>query len=69
MYLCNDVLGIAGGGGLEDGVGLVGRHIVHTHEEHLFHTLPVSSVVLRLKLPLSNKVVNVTKNSIKMRYW
>lgn len=45
-YLCNDVLGVAGGWGLEDGVGLVGRHIVHTHKEHLFHTLPVSSVVL-----------------------
>lgn len=30
-YLCNDVLGIAGGGGFEDGVGLVRRYVVHAH--------------------------------------
>ena len=60
VYLSDDVLGGAGGGGLEDGVGLVRGHIVHTDQEHLLHTLPVSRVVLRLQLTLPNTEVLTT---------
>ena len=60
VYLSDDVLGSAGGGGLEDGVGLVRGHVVHTDQEHLLHTLPVSRVVLRLQLTLPNIEVLTT---------
>ena len=60
VYLSDDVLGSAGGGGLEDSVGLVRGHVVHTDQEHLLHTLPVSRVVLRLQLTLPNTEVLTT---------
>lgn len=67
--MCNDVLGVVGGGGFEDGVGLVGRYIVYIYEEYLFYIFLVFSVVFWFKFSLLNKVVNVIKNFIKMRYW
>lgn len=69
MYLCNDVLGVVGGGGFKDGVGLVGRYIVYIYKEYLFYIFLVFSVVFWFKFSLLNKVVNVIKNFIKLRYW
>lgn len=40
-YLSDDIVGSAGDGCPQDGIWLVGRHIVDADEEHLFFVLPV----------------------------
>lgn len=46
IYLCNDILSCTGYWCLEYCVGLVWCYIIYTDNKNLFHTLPISSIIL-----------------------
>jgi len=60
-YLSYDVLSGARGRRFEDGIGLVGRHVVDAHEEHVRVPVPVcttaaTSATTALVLPLNRQI-------------